>query len=126
MKHGIANHHIRKSIREGHLFEATDLEVFRRQSRLQRSGEFTDMVNAGSIRVHRKDFAALAQQMNQIASVAASGVDNTHPGSDISTQNLIEYVDIDLPELFLNRERHCASGALVPCRANSFRAAIDC
>ena len=60
------------------------------------------MLDALRIRVQREDLAAFAQQMNQVAPVTAAGVENPHARQDIPTQYLIEDVDIDLPELFLN------------------------
>jgi hypothetical protein len=54
--------------------------------------------------VERKNLAALTQQMNQIPAVAAAGVENRHAGHNVTPQNLIEDVDIDLPELFLNSQ----------------------
>ncbi len=61
------------------------------------------------IGVHRKYFAALAKQMNQVAPVSASRVEHAHACRDVSSQNLIEYVDINLPELLLNSQSHVAS-----------------
>jgi len=40
--------------------------------------------------------------MNQISSVSTASVEDPHVCGDVSSQNLIEYVNINLAELFLN------------------------
>ena len=40
--------------------------------------------------------------MDEVAAVTASGVKHAHAGLDVPAQDLIEYVDVDLAELFLN------------------------
>jgi hypothetical protein len=102
MKHCIADHHIRKSIRERHLFDEADVEILPGQPGHEGRGELADMVDTGGIRVHGEDFATLAKQMHQVASIPASGVDHAHSGCDVATQNLIEHINIDLAELFLD------------------------
>ena len=60
------------------------------------------MLNAAGILIHCKYFAPFAQQMDQISSVSTSGVEHPHAWGDVSSQNLIEYVNIYMAELFLN------------------------
>ncbi len=60
------------------------------------------MLNTVGIRVQREYLAPLAQQMYQISPVPTSSVEHTHTRCDIPAQNLIEYVDINLPKLLLN------------------------
>src|ERR1035441_6226030 len=67
------------------------------------------MLNALGIGVQCKHFAAFAHQVDQVASVAAPGVEYAHGGRDIAPQDLVEDININLPELFLNAERHAAS-----------------
>jgi hypothetical protein len=44
--------------------------------------------------------------MHQVSSVPASRVEHAHTRRDVPAQNLVEHIDIDLPELLLNRQRH--------------------
>jgi hypothetical protein len=60
------------------------------------------MLHRIGIRVQREYLAPLAQQMHQVSPIAASSVENAHIRCNVPTQNLIEYVDINLPKLFLN------------------------
>jgi hypothetical protein len=64
------------------------------------------VLNAASVLIEGENLAPLAQQMHQISSVTAAGVQNPHSRSDVSAQNLIEDVNIDLPELFLHAQLH--------------------
>src|ERR1035437_9353770 len=109
VKHGIANYHIRKSIWKRHVFNGSDLKVPGRQPGRERSRQTANMLNTLGIGVQCKHFAAFAHQVDQVASVAAPGVEYAHGGRDIAPQDLVEDININLPELFLNAERHAAS-----------------
>ncbi len=66
------------------------------------------MLNSRGIRVHCEDLAALAKQVNKIPAVSAPGVEHAHTLVDVSAEDLIEHVNIDLAELFLYGQR-CVS-----------------
>jgi len=68
------------------------------------------------VSVQGEDLAPFAQQMHQVAPVAASGVEYTHAGHDVSAQNLVEYVDVYLTEVFLKTHYHDVSSFLWPLR----------
>jgi hypothetical protein len=65
-----------------------------------------NMLHSFGIRVYRKHFAAFAKQMHQVPPVPAPGIEHAHALRDISAQDLIEDVNIDLAELFLDTQRH--------------------
>jgi hypothetical protein len=44
--------------------------------------------------------------MNKISAVAASGVEHPHARRNVSAQNLVENINIDLSELFLYAQGH--------------------
>jgi hypothetical protein len=60
------------------------------------------VINSIRIKVDGEYDTSLAQQVHQVSSVTASGIEHTHSGLDVAAQDLIEDVDIDLAELFLN------------------------
>ncbi len=64
------------------------------------------MLNTVGIRIECKNFTPFAQQMDKVPSVSAAGVEYTHARGDVSSQNLIEYVNINLAELLPNLYRH--------------------
>jgi hypothetical protein len=59
------------------------------------------MFHTGGIPIERKYFGAFAQQMNKVSSVSAPGVEYPHACANASSENLIEYVNIDMAELIL-------------------------
>jgi hypothetical protein len=40
--------------------------------------------------------------MHEVSSIAAPGIEDTHAGRDVSAEDLVEDVNINLAELFLN------------------------
>src|ERR1039458_1621609 len=101
VKHRVADHRICKPVWKRHLLNEPDLEVLRWQSGHKRSRKLANMFNSVGILIRCKYFAPLAQQMNQISPVSTAGVEDAHTCGEVSSQNLIEYVNINLPELFL-------------------------
>jgi hypothetical protein len=101
VKDGVAENHIGEGVGKGHLLDGSDLEILRGQTSLERCGELADMVDGLSVLVDGEDFAAFAKQMDEVAAVATSGVENDHARNDVAAQDLIEDVDVDLAELIL-------------------------
>src|ERR1035438_8137697 len=64
------------------------------------------MLHAGGVGIQRKYLEAFSKQMHQISPVAASCVKDAHAGWNVPPQNLIEDIDINLPELLLNGHLH--------------------
>jgi hypothetical protein len=58
--------------------------------------------------------------MDQVSAISAPSVEHTHALRNISAQDLIEYVNIDLTELFLNVPRHVTAFLSVRLRAPQF------
>jgi hypothetical protein len=48
-----------------------------------------------------EDLVAFAEEVDEIAPRAASGVEDSHAGHDVVAKDLIEEVDVDLAELLL-------------------------
>ena len=67
------------------------------------------MFNALDVRIERKHLAAFAQQMHQVPSISAARIQNPHSRRNVPPQNLIENVNVDLPELLpqVHSRRHC-------------------
>ena len=102
------DHYVCETVGKWHVFNRANLKILRWQVCSKRSRECANVINARRILVQRKDLAAFAQQVDQISSVTASGVEHAHAGGDVSPQNLIEDVNIDLPELLLYAQGHTA------------------
>jgi hypothetical protein len=102
VKHRITDHNIGEGIRKGHVLNGPDSKVICRKSGSKRSRKLSYMLNAIAVQIERKDLAALAEQMHEIAPVPASRIQNTHSGRDVPSQNLIENIDVNLSKPLLN------------------------
>jgi hypothetical protein len=76
------------------------------------------MLNTFCICVYREDLATLTQKMHEVSAVSAARVEDTHPPADISSQDLVEYIYINLSELLLHvhgdfSRFHCFSSRLI-------------
>src|ERR1700679_4214250 len=109
VKHRTAHHHIGHSVGKRHLLDRPNLKISLRQSRLKRRRQLAYMPNAFGICIHSKYLTPLTQQIDKISPIAASRIKHPHTRRDIPSQNLIEHVDIDLPELLLNAQPRPAS-----------------
>jgi hypothetical protein len=125
VQHGVAKDDIRKIIRERHLLDPADLEVFRRQTGFKRSRKLPHMVDSGRVLVDGKDFASLPQKVHEVPSIAAAGVQNSHLAGDRSPQNLVENVNIDQAELLLNAHRQGITPALHSSVRNAWNKAFS-
>jgi len=83
------------------LFVSFAVQVWRKFGR-----ESADMLNTLRICVYGEDLASFSKEMNKIPSVPAACVEDTHPGRNITPQNLVEDVDINLTKLLLDGHRN--------------------
>ena len=104
VQHGVTQHHIREPIRKRHSLNLPNPEVLRWQTRRQNPRQLPYMIHTVGIRIQRKYLAPHAQQVHQIPPKPAAGIQNRHPSSDISAQDLVKNINVDLPELLLNRQ----------------------
>ena len=60
------------------------------------------MVDGFGVLVEGVDLATFAEEMDEVSSVAAAGVEDGASGLDVAAQDLVEDVDVDMAELFLD------------------------
>ena len=77
------------------------------------------MLDCGWVRVDGENFRAFAQQIDEVSTVAAPSVENAHAGRDIATQDLIENIDVNFPEQFLDIGFHSSTIAMIPITARN-------
>lgn len=102
VKYRVTDHNIGKGIWEGHVFNGSNLKVFYGESGSQRNGKPPYVLYTIAVQINCKYLAAFAQEMDQIAPISASSVKNTHSRRNISSQNLIENINVNMPKLLLN------------------------
>jgi len=102
VKNGAAHNDIGKVIGMGEPLNAANLEVFCGEAGVQRFGKLANMLDSSWVRVDRENFGVFPQEIDEVSAVAAASVENAHAGRDVSPQDLIEDVDVDLSEQFLD------------------------
>ena len=59
------------------------------------------LLDGGGVLVGGEDLVAFAEEVDEIATGAAAGVEDTHAGVDVAAEELVEEVDVDVAELLL-------------------------
>ena len=73
--------------------------LLRRQGGRQGGGHLADVTDGLRVLVHGVDVEAFAQEVHEIATAAAAGIEQAHARPDATAEQLIEQVDVDVPEL---------------------------
>ena len=55
------------------------------------------------VAIARGDVEAVREQVDEVAPVAAAGVEHAHAGRDPPAQQLVEQIDVDVAELIFQR-----------------------
>src|SRR6266853_2847988 len=123
VQHGAAEDDIGGLVREGRALDGLDAEVRGRQRRSQRRRKMLRVRNRRRILIVGENLEAVPQQVNKVAAMAAAGVEDAHAWTDASLQELVEEIDVDLPEVRLEILHRCyvlsdvASAAFGPTRS---------
>jgi hypothetical protein len=64
------------------------------------------MIDTFGILIQGEDLTTFAHQVDEVSPVTASRVEDAHSGCNVSPQNLVEDINIDLPELLLYAQGH--------------------
>lgn len=64
------------------------------------------MIDPFGVLIDCEDLAPFAHQVDQVPAVTATGIEHPHARCDVSTQNLVEDININLPELLLYAQGH--------------------
>jgi hypothetical protein len=106
VKHGTRDYGICKAIWKRHPVNSANLEVFCRQSGANRSGQAPHMLHSFGVHVEREHLAAFTKKIDEISSIATSGIENAHARCEVPAQNLVEDIDVNLSKLLLKAESH--------------------
>jgi hypothetical protein len=106
VEHGRADDYVDEFAGEWHLFDRANLKIIRRQSCRQRCRQLPHVIDTFGILIQCEYLASFPQQVDQVPAVTASGVEHAHARSNVPAQNLVENIDIDLPELLLDAQGH--------------------
>jgi len=97
MQNGAADHDVGKGIRKGHSFDGFVTEVICWNV----WGEAPNRRNGAGIGIDGKDLVCGVHKIDEVSAAAAAGVEDSHAGLNAAAKELIEEVDVDVAELFL-------------------------
>jgi hypothetical protein len=104
MENCVADYHIRAPVVERHLLHRFYPKIGSRKIRCEFHGQRTDIIDSLRVPIRAEYFVAFTQQVNEVPTVTAAGIQYPHSMRDAAFQKLIEKIDVDLPELFPERE----------------------
>src|SRR5579872_583563 len=111
VKNRTAQDHVGEVYGKGHRFERLGVEVLGQKW----CGEPAYCRNGLWVFIGAIYFIAFPEEVDKITPVAASRVENTHPRHDATSQQLVEQVDVNLPEL-LRKSGHGYFRSYGTCR----------
>ena len=86
--------------------ERLDAEVGGGESGGEKGSEFAGLPDGFGVVVVGKDFEAFAEEIDEVASGAAAGVEDGHAGEYVAAEEVVEEVDVDGAELLLEGGGH--------------------
>ena len=101
MQDGACNHDIGRLVWKAERFDGLDAEIARGKPGRELRRERADLIHCGRIAISSRDVVAVSEQVDEVAPAAAAGVNDVHARGDTAAQQLIEQVDVDVAELFL-------------------------
>jgi hypothetical protein len=125
MKDSVADDHISAGIVERHMFDGFDSEIRIRERGREHPGEGANALHGLRVRVHSVNFVPLSQEVDEVSTGTASGFQYSHPRCDAAFEKLVEKIDVDGAELFLQRERGHFYKASVAARLRQAVASVS-
>ena len=101
MEHGVADDDVEPGVGERHALDGVEPDLFQREAWRQRRSHLAHVDDRLRVLVDGVDVEALAQEVHEVASAAAAGVEHAHAWTDAAAEQLIEQVDVDVTELRL-------------------------
>ena len=101
----VAVDEVEEGVGEGHGLEWFDAEVVGGECGRKGGGEGAGLLDGCGVLVDGEDVAAFAEKIDEVAAGAAAGVEDAHAGDDVAAEEMVEEIDVDEAELFL-QTRH--------------------
>ena len=101
VKDGAADDEIEGVVGVGDGFDGFDAEVFRGEMGGDGGGQSAGLRDGGGTLIGGEDLVAFAEEIDEIAARAASGVEDPHARHDVAAKELVKEVDVDLAELLM-------------------------
>jgi hypothetical protein len=98
---GAADDEVEGAVGVGDGLDGFDAKVFRGEMGGEGGGERAGLRDGFGTLIGAEDLVAFAEEIDEIAAGAASGVEDSHAGHDVAAQELVEEVDVDLADLLV-------------------------
>jgi len=105
MQDSTAEHHIGKAVWKRHSVESLQTEVLPWERRRKRYSESARSFKSLRIRVRAKNLVPFPKKIDEVATETTARIQDSHPGNDTSSQNLVKKINVYLAEL-LAKVRH--------------------
>jgi hypothetical protein len=94
---GAAEDEVEGGVGVGDVFDGFDAEVVRGESGKECAG----VLDCCGILVRGEDLVAFTMEVDEVATGAAASVEDAHAGLDIAAEKLVEEINVDEAELFV-------------------------
>jgi hypothetical protein len=94
---------VERCVGEGQVLDGFDAKVFCGEGWGERCGESSGLLNGCWVLVDGGDITAFAEKVDEVATRAAAGIEDSHAGGNVAADELVEEVDVDGAELLLER-----------------------
>lgn len=101
VENSATEYHLCEAVWKRHLFDGFHAEILGREKRCEGSGEAAQALNRARIRVYAKDLVPLLEKVDDVTAQTAPRIEDSHPGDDAASKELVKKVDIDIAKLLV-------------------------
>lgn len=101
VKYGVEQNDVGEGVGERHGLDVLGAEVGGGKKRRKRGCEVSHFGDGFGIRIDAEDLIAFAEEIDEIATISAAGVEDAHSRTDVAAEKLVEEVDVDEAEVFM-------------------------
>jgi len=98
---GAADDEVEGFVGVGEGFDGFDAEVFRGEVGGEGGDERAGLRDGFGILIGGEDLVAFAKEVDEVATGAAAGVEDSHAGHNVAAKKLVEEVDVDVAKLLV-------------------------
>src|ERR1035438_10148014 len=106
---GVAQHHVGEVIGKRYRFDPGETKVIRGKRWREVGGQLAHVLDGLRVGVHAKYFVSLPEKIDQVAAASESRIEDAHSRRDAAAQDLVEEINVDLPELLWKADCHVGS-----------------
>ncbi len=101
VEHRAGDHDVKGLVAKTHLFNSVDAKVVRRQMRRELRGQRSNLCDCLRRLIDAARIESAPEKIDEIAAAATAGIKHPHLGRDSTLEELVEQINVDAAELFL-------------------------